>query len=320
MKDFEKIKQEVYKAYKDYKKEKTMNFLKEKYSWLIVVFIMSIIMIPVAIVVLLYYELEGKRVGLYYTGLCYEYRQIINERFLTKYKEIIFDNSIHNWRLTYENWCFNRCGTAKHNWEIGAKISKIKGNADFSNSYVTNLGALEYIGGNVSFKDSQNINLSKLKMIDGNADFTHSKILNLSKLKAINGSAVFNRAFIRNLGNLKYIGKNADFCDSRVEDLGELRAIEGDAKFASCPLVSLNKLKTIGGNANFRFSQVRDLSKLKSIYGCADFRGCTIHNSGRLKLINGDVYISDLSELFPVSINVDLKNVIVKGETYVEKV
>lgn len=89
MKDFEKIKQEVYKAYKDYKKEKTMNFLKEKYSWLIVVFIMSIIMIPVAIVVLLYYELEGKRVGLYYTGLCYEYRQIINERFLTKYKEII---------------------------------------------------------------------------------------------------------------------------------------------------------------------------------------------------------------------------------------
>ena len=89
MKDFEKIKQEVYKAYKDYKKEKTMNFLKKKYSWLIVVFIMSIIMIPVAIVVLLYYELEGKKVGLYYTGLCNEYRQIINERFLTKYKEII---------------------------------------------------------------------------------------------------------------------------------------------------------------------------------------------------------------------------------------
>ena len=115
-------------------------------------------------------------------------------------------------------------------------------------------------------------------------------------------------------------GKNADFCDSRVEDLGELRAIEGDAKFASCPLVSLNKLKTIGGNANFRFSQVSDLSKLKSIYGSADFRGCTIYNFGRLKLINGDVYISDLSELFPVSINVDLKNVVVKGETYVEKV
>jgi len=62
--------------------------------------------------------------------------------------------------------------------ELFQHIKEIKGNADFSNSNVTNLGKLQKIGKDANFQCSQVENFGDLKEIGGDVFFYKSKLTN----------------------------------------------------------------------------------------------------------------------------------------------
>lgn len=88
-------------------------------------------------------------------------------------------------------------------------IKEIKNNACFTDSNVTNLGALEKIGNDANFSRSKNIDLANLKSIGGYANFSFSNI--------------------KSLKNLEFIGGSVDFSNSKICDLGKLKEIKGCA-------------------------------------------------------------------------------------------
>ncbi|GIW66515.1 MAG: hypothetical protein KatS3mg095_0413 [Candidatus Parcubacteria bacterium] len=64
--------------------------------------------------------------------------------------------------------------------------------------------------------------------IKGNVDFYNSQIEDLGNLKKIRGWFVnFSNSKIKTLGNLEEIVWDADFYNSQVEDLGNLKRIGG---------------------------------------------------------------------------------------------
>ena len=129
--------------------------------------------------------------------------------------------------------------------EVPYKI--ILGNANFSNSQVTNLGQLQSIG--------------------GNAHFSYSKVTNLGQLKSIGGYAIFGYSKVTNLGQLQSIGGSVHFSHSKVTDLGQLQSIGGIADFRNSSVAKLGQLKSIGGDAVFYDSQVSDLGQIQNIGG-----------------------------------------------------
>ena len=159
------------------------------------------------------------------------------------------------------------------------KIKRIKGDACFWHTDVTDLG--------------------KLKAIDGVADFSHSNITDLGDLRSIGGSAYFENSKITNLGWLQSIGGDADFEDTNVKNLGNLRSIGGYTSFSYSKITDLGALKSIGGDAYFNQSRITDLGNLRSVGGNLEIRNSQLKrkNLARVKVegeIKADFHISDL--------------------------
>ena len=193
------------------------------------------------------------------------------------------------------------------------RVKTIKGNADFSDSQVRDLGNLESIGGLTRFENSQVRDLGNLESIGKNAYFTNSQITNLGNLESIGGFAFFENSQVRDLGNLKSIGGNAYFANSQVRDLGNLESIGGFADFANSQVRDLGNLESIGRYAEFRYSQVIDLGHLKSIGGYADFGNSQVRDLGNLESIGGNAYfansqITNLGNLESIGRDADFGN------------
>ena len=173
------------------------------------------------------------------------------------------------------------------------RVKTIKGNADFSDSLITDLGNLKLIGGNANFRYSQVIDLGQLKSIGGNVRFSNSQVSNLGNLESIGRDAWFSNSQVRNLGNLKSIGRDVWFTNSQVRNLGNLKSIGGDADFSASQVIDLGNLKSIGRNAYFGNSQITNLGNLESIGGDAVFEISQVINLGKLKSIGGDAWFRD---------------------------
>ena len=173
------------------------------------------------------------------------------------------------------------------------RVKTIKGNADFNDSLITDLGNLKLIGGNANFRYSQVIDLGQLKSIGGNVRFSNSQVSNLGNLESIGRDAWFSNSQVRNLGNLKSIGRDVWFTNSQVRNLGNLKSIGGDADFSASQVIDLGNLKSIGRNAYFGNSQITNLGNLESIGGDAVFEISQVIDLGKLKSIGGDAWFSD---------------------------
>ena len=166
-------------------------------------------------------------------------------------------------------------------------LKEIGGNADFSFSKFKTLGGLEKIGGDTELKYAFGLeDLGNVEEIGGDLVSDYNKITGFTKLKRIGGSIDLCMSSIESLGsiediggnfkaplNLKDLGKlrriggNGDFSYVRMDSLGELQRIEGDANFDLAEIRTLNKLEYIGGNANFTAAEIEDYGALKNIKG-----------------------------------------------------
>ena len=185
--------------------------------------------------------------------------------------------------------------------------------ADFTNSNITDLGKLQFIGGDAYFNDSKITTLGELQSIGGDAHFGHSNVINLGKLQSIGGSADFWYSKIINLGELQSIGGDADFEFSKVTDLGELQSIGGGADFENSEVTDLGELQSIGGIAYFKGSKITDLGKLQNIGRSAVFKGSKITNLGNLKSIGEHAHfenseVTDLGKLQSIGGTADFAN------------
>lgn len=186
-------------------------------------------------------------------------------------------------------------------------VTKIKGDAKFCRSTMTDLNGLKEIGGNADFNFSKFKTLGKLEKIGGNADFKWVYALeNLGELREIGGDVCMDMNKIQEFNQLKRIGGSLDLKMSGIEslgtleeiggdfkwtyglkDLGKLKRIGGDADFSYAKLDSLGKLEIIEKDANFELSEIGTLNKLKHIGGDANFIAAEIDNYGDLKEIKG---------------------------------
>ena len=178
----------------------------------------------------------------------------------------------------------------------------ILGDADFTNSNITDLGKLQFIGGDADFTNSNITDLGKLQSIGGDAYFDNSNITDLGKLQSIGGYAYFNDSKITTLGELQKIGGKAYFNNSEVTSLGKLQKIGGNVYFKNSKVTSLCKLQVIGGSALFEFSKVTDLGELQKIGGNVYFKNSKLTSLCKLQVIGGSAYfeysnITDLGEL-----------------------
>ena len=173
------------------------------------------------------------------------------------------------------------------------RLRYIGGDADFSNSKLKSLANLEIIMGNACFKDSEIIDLGNLRKIGKNADFSGAKIQNLANLTSIGKNAVFANSEIKNPGNLETIGGYADFFNSKIENLGNLKTIYGDAIFNNTPLTSLGNLECIGGTIRFSNTNINDIGRLEKIGKDAIFADSKISTLNNLEKIGGNAVFSD---------------------------
>ena len=178
----------------------------------------------------------------------------------------------------------------------------ILGDADFTNSNITDLGKLQFIGGDADFTNSNITDLGKLQSIGGDAYFDNSNITDLGKLQSIGGYAYFNDSKITTLGELQKIGGKAYFNNSEVTSLGKLQKIGGNVYFKNSKVTSLCKLQVIGGSALFEVSKVTDLGELQKIGGNVYFKNSKLTSLCKLQVIGGSAYfeysnITDLGEL-----------------------
>ena len=174
--------------------------------------------------------------------------------------------------------------------------------ADFTNSNITDLGKLQFIGGDASFDNSNITDLGKLQSIGGDAYFDDSKITTLGKLQSIGGDAYLQDSKITTLGELQKIGGKVYFKNSKVTSLCKLQDIGGSAYFEYSNITDLGELQSIGGNANFSFSNITNLGKLQKIGRNAYFRDSNVATLGKLQIIGGDAdfansKITDLCKL-----------------------
>lgn len=171
--------------------------------------------------------------------------------------------------------------------------------ADFTNSNITDLGKLQFIGGDAYFDNSNLTDLGKLQSIGGYAYFNDSKITTLGKLQSIGGKAYFNNSEVTSLGELQKIGGNVYFKNSKVTSLCKLQSIGGSALFYNSEVTDLGELQVIGGNAYFENSNVTNLGKLQSIGRSVNFRNSDVINLGKLQKIGEDaVFInSNITDL-----------------------
>lgn len=91
--------------------------------------------------------------------------------------------SILHYRADFGDYTFSDLGIDE-NW-LFKKVKRIKTNADFKHSQVTNLGSLESIGWNANFGHSLIKDLGNLKSIGQSAFFEHSQVTNLGSLESI---------------------------------------------------------------------------------------------------------------------------------------
>ncbi len=178
----------------------------------------------------------------------------------------------HNVTISHYNqpspdYTFQDLGINENN--LFKKITRIKGNANFGNSILTDLGKLEVIEGNANFNHSQIKRMDNLKEVKGNATFQNSKLTSLYNLKSICGMADFEKSNLEDLGELEFIGSSAFFENSKIKSLNKLKVINQHLFLPNSNIEDLGALEYIGGNANLYNSKVKDLKNLKYIGGSA---------------------------------------------------
>ena len=172
------------------------------------------------------------------------------------------------------------------------RVSRIKGNAKFCRSTMTDLRSLKEISGDADFAFSKFKTLGGLEKIGGDTKFEWCYGLeDLGQLEEIGGNIKLNMNNIKKFTNLKYIGGNADFKMSGIEDLGSLEEIGGDFKWGY-GLKNLGNLKIIGGNADFSHAKIDSLSNLELINGDANFNFAKIESLSKLEEIGEDANFS----------------------------
>lgn len=143
----------------------------------------------------------------------------------------------------------------------------------------------------------ENDMFKQIKTIMNDADFQNSKLTDLGALEIIGKNAFFNRSNIKKLGNLKYIGGDATFADSEITNLNKLRAIDGNVYFNRSKIINLGKLKSIGGNTTFINSKITNLGNLKTIEGNAYFGENWKEIIGKMENIEGKVFVCNSNQL-----------------------
>ena len=93
---------------------------------------------------------------------------------------------------------------------------------------------------------SENDLFKVIKKIKGNASFITSDVTNLGILEEIGGDAVFTDSKLTSLNNLKKIGGSALFCASQVTDRGELQEVGGDILLMNSYLKDAYKIRVGG--------------------------------------------------------------------------
>ncbi len=73
---------------------------------------------------------------------------------------------------------------------------------------------------------------SYTRVLIGNADFSETNLTNLGTLELITGDAFFRESEVKYLGSLTTIGDSVYFFDSQIESLGNLTTIGGGVYFA----------------------------------------------------------------------------------------
>lgn len=137
----------------------------------------------------------------------------------------------------------------------------------------------------------RDFNPKKTKLIDGNADFTDSEITDLGTLEVINGEARFEGSKIQDLGNLKIINGDAKFYRSKIKNLGNLTIIGGMAHISDTEIKDLGNLTAILAHAKFmNNNQVENLGNLTTIIGYADFRNSQVENLRNLSYVGSEIY------------------------------
>ncbi|MCR5266541.1 MAG: hypothetical protein K6E29_08130 [Cyanobacteria bacterium RUI128] len=167
-------------------------------------------------------------------------------------------------------------------------LKEIGGNADFDFSKFKTLGGLEKIGGNVELNYVFGLeDLGNVEEIGGDVAINMTKIKEFKKLKRIGGSIDLTKAAeLKSLGSVEEVGGDFTLGYSQ-KDLGKLRRIGGNANFAYKKLDSLGELERIEKNANFDCAEIRTLNKLKYIGGDANFTAAEIDDYGDLTTIKG---------------------------------
>lgn len=105
----------------------------------------------------------------------------------------------------------------------------IMGNADFTNSAVTNLSKLKKVGGHLKAENHpSDINLSSLEKVGTNIDICYSNITSMSNLKEIGGWAHLDGAKLNNLDSLESVGNWLSLSGTRVKELPSIQSIGSD--------------------------------------------------------------------------------------------
>ncbi len=212
--------------------------------------------------------------------------------------------------------------------ELFKNVVEIKGNADFSNSSLTNTHNLKYVSGKLNLDNSKITKLGNIEQT-GSIDISSSNVVSLGHLKKINGNACFKNCENFDFGDLETIEGNADFSLTNLKDLGHIKKIKGNVNFWDAKIETLGELEEIGGDADFRFSKINSTGNLRVIKGNADFKSCKlkrlenvekifkdayfgfseIEDTGKLKYIGKDVTLNQY-------LNKDYFDLITKGAVY----
>ena len=200
--------------------------------------------------------------------------------------------------------------------DLISNVIEIKGDADFTDTSVTNLGSVEKITGDLVLFNKNDFNLKsnikslgQLREVTGTISFDNTEISSLGNLEKIGGDLILNENItsmgkitridgnfdisasgIESLDNVEYIG--GDFTsNSWLKSTGKLKEIGGDVYLFSEDLTTLGELNSIGGNAHISSKEITSLGDLKNIKGNCEFNMPSLTTLGSLEHIVGSIEI-----------------------------
>ena len=112
--------------------------------------------------------------------------------------------------------------------ELLLQQTHIEDDLDLSNTNVTSLGNLEYVGGSFYLLNTKITSLGNLKFVRGDLDLSNTKITSLGNLESVGGWIdLYNCKNLTSLGNLKYVGGYLDLDNTKITYIDPSIIIKG---------------------------------------------------------------------------------------------